>query len=240
MPAVATLVIRMLSEMAKGNHRTREICSLPFTRPRSSQARSLKGQAVCWWSSMRLFDILKDITVNNRPGSRVWDARARHSPGPFRLICMLRSRAQRSSALCAAHRRLHSSCKRLRCLASLCISERSLYMLKAGSSHVHVAIRPHPAAVPGRRPDIPRIRARVCNRPVINENYYTSVREQFKGHHAAEYAMTCVLTLAVSLGILLCDARPSSARSSLTEGLIQQDVLYGELQLHYPRSCAQG
>ena len=72
------------------------------------------------------------------------------------------------------------------------------------------------------------------------ENYYTSVREQFKGHHAGEYAVTCVLTLAVSLGILLCDARPSSARSSLTEGLIQQDVLHGELQLHYHHSCAQG
>ena len=142
-------------------------------------------------------------------------------------------------ALCAAHRRPQSSCKRLRCFVSLCTSERSLFMLKAGSLHVHFAIRPHPAAVPGRRPDNFRIQARVWNCPVRVESRLSSIEERVKDSQIAEYAVACVVTLALSLGLLLCDARPSTARSSITGALLQQDVVNGELQLHYHKCCTQ-
>ena len=73
---------------------TREICSQPFTRPRSSQARSLRGQAVCSWSSVRRFDILEEIAVIQRSRQSRSGWQRQYSPGPFRLICMLRSRAE--------------------------------------------------------------------------------------------------------------------------------------------------
>lgn len=203
--------------------------SQPFTKPRSSQAKSFNGQALRSWSSGCRFDIFKDIAVMTGPGNGSQDGRA-YVPEVFRLMCMLHSRAKCYCFLCRSLPTTVLLGARVVLCKAFHIS-RILFMLDSFSLHGPLAIRPHAAGVLCRPPNVSHTQASFCSSSGLRKNCHCNTSKQIEGSQAAEQAVASVLTLAASLAILLCDTPPSSARTLGRWPLLQRDVLYGDLQV---------
>ena len=147
---------------------------------------------------------------------------------PFRLMCMLCSRAPQDSLPVP----IYPTCSPP---ASCCQSNKfayisqTLYMLKICSLHVFVAVRPHAGGVLGRRSDASRIQAGLYIRPLLGKCCSTDADGQTKASYVTESGLANVLTVALSLAILLCDTLPSPARAIEASSASQRGALYGEL-----------